>query len=59
LRAQRQRFRREQLIERLDVDFGALEFRPGIFPMVARIGAPDDIGRQTAFGLKSRKGLEG
>ncbi len=37
LRAQLQRFRREQFIECLDIDFGALELRPGIFPVVVGV----------------------
>ena len=52
LGAERQRFRREQLIERLDIDLGALEFRPGIFQVIGGVGAPDDVGGQPAFGLE-------
>ncbi len=58
LRAQRQRFRREQPVEGLDVHFGAFEFCPGILPMVGGVGAPDNIGGQPAFVLETRKGLE-
>ncbi len=43
-RAERPRFRREQPVEGFDVDFGPLEFRPGILQMIGGIGAPDDIG---------------
>ena len=44
LRAERERFGREQLIEGFKIHFRALEFRPGIFQMIARVGAPDNIG---------------
>ena len=53
-----QQFRGEQLIEGLDVDLGALEFRPGVFEMIGGIGAPDDIGGQPALGLEPGKRLE-
>jgi hypothetical protein len=46
------------LIERRDVHFRPLESRPGIFQMIGRIGAANDIGRQSAFGLKPRKSIE-
>ncbi len=57
--AQRQRFDREQFVEGFDIDLGAFELRPGVFQMVGGVGAPDDIGRQPALGLESRKRLEG
>ena len=44
LGAERERFSREQLVKGFEVHFGALEFRPGILPMIVGIGAPDDIG---------------
>ena len=34
--AQRQQFRREQLVERLDIQFGPLELGPGILVMIER-----------------------
>jgi hypothetical protein len=46
------------LIERLDVQFCTLESRPGIFQMIGRIGAANDIGGQAPFGLEPRKRLE-
>ena len=58
LGAQRQRFGREQFVEGFDVDFGALELRPGVFQMVGGVGAPDDVGGQPALGLIPRKRLE-
>ena len=58
LRAQRHRFRGEQPIEGLDIDFGALEFRPGVFQMIGGVGAPDDVGGQSALGLIPCKRLE-
>ena len=58
LRAQRQRFGGEQPVEGLNVDLGALEFRPGIFVVIVGVGAPDDIGGQPALALEPRKGLE-
>ena len=43
---------------RLDIDLGALEFCPGIFQMIGRVDAPNDIGRQATFGLEFRESLE-
>ena len=57
-RAQCQRFGREQFVEGFDVDFGALEFGPGVFQMIGGVGAPDDVGGQPALGLIARKRLE-
>ena len=58
LGAERQRFGGEQPVEGFDIHFGALEFRPGILPMIGGIGAPDDIGGQPALALEPRKRLE-
>ncbi len=58
LGAQRQRFRREQLVEGLDIQFGALELGPGILVMIDGVGAPDDVGRQPALALEPRESLE-
>ncbi len=58
LRAERARFGREQFVEGVDVDFGALEFRPGVFQMIGGVGAADDVGRQPALALEPREGLE-
>jgi hypothetical protein len=47
------------LIERFKVDFAALEFCPGVFPMIVGVGAPDNIGGQAALYLEPGKCLEG
>ena len=52
------RFGGEQLVEGLDIDLGALEFRPGVFQMIGGVGAADDVGGQAALALEPRKGLE-
>src|SRR2546423_3415568 len=57
-RAERKRFRGEQCVEGVDVDLGALEFRPGVFQMVGSIGAPDDIDGQATLCLEPRERLE-
>ena len=58
LGAERQRLRGKELVEGLDVDFGAFEFRPGVFQMIGGVGAADDVGGQSALGLEPREGLE-
>jgi len=30
-----------------------LEFRPGVFQMIGGVGAPDDVGRQSALGPRT------
>ncbi len=50
--AERARFLREQMIERVDVDLGALELGPGVFQMIGGVGAPDDVDGQAALGLE-------
>src|ERR1041384_1624827 len=42
----------EQFVERVEVDLGALELRPGVLEMVRRIGAADDVDGQTALGFE-------
>src|SRR5262249_19325640 len=37
---------------------GTLEFRPGVFQVIGRIGAADDICGQAALGLEAGKRLE-
>jgi hypothetical protein len=49
----------KQSVERVDVDLGALEFRPSILQVIGRVGAADDVGRQAALALETGKGLEG
>ena len=43
LGAERAGFGREQRVEGIDIDLGALEFRPGVLEMIGGIGAADDV----------------
>ena len=58
LGAKRTRFCGEQGIERVNVHFRTLEFRPGVFQVIGGVGAPDNAGRQPALGFEARKRLE-
>jgi hypothetical protein len=48
----------EQLVEAVNIDLGALEFRPGVFEVIGGVGAADDVDGNAALALKPCKGLE-
>src|SRR3954462_7749553 len=46
------------MIERVDVDLGALELGPCVFQMIGGVGAPDDVDGQATLCLEPRERLK-